>query len=655
MPVRRYGNGHIWTRVRNPTESDWAAAITVYEESRNSASSIISHEHTAQIVRREEQRSLDQMVQAAPGRVPTSLMPRGTPIQEHPPNSPVREDYPPELPYVPISPPVDPHVEQWQTVSNNPVWNPYIIPPPPHAGPRYYRTHDGWQVMQDAQPTEPSLNPSLAPEPIIQEDQNMPRTQSGYRILQNGTVSMSYYTIPEEVRPGPRTGRVSYARDYVLRKNFIPERCEWKNITCPMSYEHDTVQEYEEYEKSHKKSMRQFILMCIINSMEGGNQDHLSKKGKHRRRLLDIYTWAIARHFPLKMQICHRTGIYSNHCNTVTTADSYGDSRRETWCADEVIKHAFYCYGTNSFYDKKLFHAIVCADDGHVITMNWARNNLRKWRNGEWHYGQETIDTETIMEDALREGRLPAYHGNKVSWRHQKFDPKSVMHYGVELELRSKNRADVCRKAVKMGMLGERDGSLHEREGIEIVAKPMTFDSFKKPDNEWVQFLHGMKGLAKGWAADGADIDGDVRSYGMHVNISRTCMSPHHQIKMICFIHNNRDFCVEIAGRNENHYTQFREKPQDEGALFSPDKYDAAAVRSNDRIEVRIFKSTINPHVFMKNVEFVDAVVSYTKPKETTFPHLTKPKFKEWLAKEDNKKMYPNLFKHIFVSPLEGD
>jgi hypothetical protein len=415
--------------------------------------------------------------------------------------------------------------------------------------------------------------------------------------------------------------------------------------------------EIQKFQKNPGKwHLREFIYYCALRGVNNQLEEHRSTKGKHRKTAKQIVDWLVHHHFPHNDRCwCQRTKKFDlNICN-VKTVSASGSEITAYWSFDTVIRDCYFCHGNGGYYDKMALPPVWYEERGAWVSTRYALQHLRMdATTGMWH-DRTSMTPHDIAVDALAAGRVPAYHVNKASWRNAQFHSGDDPHYGIELEIRSRShRKDVCLAAVDVGMFGERDGSLHNTQGIEIVGYPQTFQDSVKKDGVWMKFLNSIKGKAEGWTADGEDMDGH-HYYGMHVNISRKSMTPTHQIKLVCFIHNNRDFCVSIAGRNENHYSQFRTKPEDEGALYSEDKYDAAAIRSNERIEVRIFKSTVNPSCFLKNVEFCDAVLHYTKPKDVTFKDLNQTGFIAWMKKDAQSERYPHLYNHLFKKPIVGD
>lgn len=233
---------------------------------------------------------------------------------------------------------------------------------------------------------------------------------------------------------------------------------------------------------------------------------------------------------------------------------------------------------------------------------------------------------------------VPDYHSQDKSWRP---DPKAPL-YGIELETLVKDTSHVTsvyNKIVSHGFLGERDGSLDSRRGIEIVGKPMTFEENR---TQWTGLLNALRGKVVGWMAG--------TGYGMHISVNRQSMSRLHQGKFLVFIHKNKSLCEKVAGRKEVHWCSYHsgKKVVDARHEFD-DKYQAVSLRSRHRMEVRIFRSTLAPEGFMRNLEFVAAAIAFTRG--TGIGCLTEESFREWLKVGGRRKEYPNLFAKLNPKP----
>lgn len=203
-------------------------------------------------------------------------------------------------------------------------------------------------------------------------------------------------------------------------------------------------------------------------------------------------------------------------------------------------------------------------------------------------------------------------------------DPPSIhqMVFGVELEILCKSdKKDsvktVCNLARKHGLLAEHDGSLNRDYGVEIVGPPFPMEDYSKTDDKgefngvWATFLKSILGYANGWKAG--------TGYGMHISINATALTEAQKGKFNYFINSSRALCETIAGRPESSYAKFMNRSLAKHARANGDKYQAAGMTPksssarNERIEVRIFRSTILYERMLRNVQFCDSVVQYIR------------------------------------------
>lgn len=194
--------------------------------------------------------------------------------------------------------------------------------------------------------------------------------------------------------------------------------------------------------------------------------------------------------------------------------------------------------------------------------------------------------------------------------------------FGIELEIECHDeyyRPRVAQLASKHGFLGEDDGSLDDNLGIEIVAPPMTYADIHNPNGNWLTFLKSVKEYAKGWDA-GQDTD---CQYGMHISLNRMAMTPATAGKIYSAFHSMKRLCCLVAGRNcpdfaaflsdEYFYRVPKKKQHLKRIVYGcnnheTQKYESASVRTPSRLEVRIFRSCLNPERFLRNVQFCSAM-----------------------------------------------
>lgn len=173
------------------------------------------------------------------------------------------------------------------------------------------------------------------------------------------------------------------------------------------------------------------------------------------------------------------------------------------------------------------------------------------------------------------------------------------------------------------------DASIHNF-GFEVVSHPMD-ESYFNYINLEPMFLYKPK-------------DEDT-SCGLHVHVSKKSFEGEsHLYKFIYFINNNKDFIKNIAGRS---YTGYCKQINDKlteviTKKLIPDRYSAVNVNPENTVEVRVFNGAKTEYQLRYRVEFVFAVVEFTR--SASLKDFTVDTFMKWLL---NTKGYTNLKKFL--------
>lgn len=391
---------------------------------------------------------------------------------------------------------------------------------------------------------------------------------------------------------------------------------------------------------------------------------------------------------------CDKLDEWSSTCGVVVNRKKQGDryvNTEETWCDKAKEDHAFFCEHNEQWYAMPAFDWIDC--DG--MRTCWEDTEpLYYWNSdSQYHLDPEGQDMPRLPGGVRQDGNaLPGYHQTRRAWNDGDDTGNDLM-FGCELEIKCtrpegeksqyKPRNDMVVMAKKHSLIGEKDGSLDEILGIEIVGNPETLGQHQDKEGTWLKFLHACKGKALGYDAG--------IGYGMHVNINRTALKRHHQARLFMFIHNAESLCERVSqrymsqikdlhrpgygysdflpillGRQERDDRYYSMPEQDRILDYTDaielagedaphggmeEKKIACAFRSRKRIEIRIFRSTIKPESFLKNVEFAAAAVEFTR--NTGVPQLTGEDFIQWFKVEGQPKRsggkYNNLYGFLFV------
>ena len=202
-----------------------------------------------------------------------------------------------------------------------------------------------------------------------------------------------------------------------------------------------------------------------------------------------------------------------------------------------------------------------------------------------------------------------------------------------------------------------KDGSLYN--GIEIASFPFSWDWYKKVGKDkWTELLLFLKD--KGWRGDRKGGDGSHSNpVGLHVHTTKAAWSNLQVYKLIQFVYNptNREFINIIAGRPPMQYCRISQKDFDRSVLLAKDKKNVSTNHYNminlnkksdctqggKTIEFRMFRGSVEPLIFHKNLEFIKAIFEFTKdhPKKDMF----KDKFAKFIV--ENRKEYSCLFEYL--------
>jgi hypothetical protein len=187
---------------------------------------------------------------------------------------------------------------------------------------------------------------------------------------------------------------------------------------------------------------------------------------------------------------------------------------------------------------------------------------------------------------------------------------KTRVYYGIELEVEAQN-GDRGYAAMRVKEeIGERycickyDGSLHSERGFEIVTTPETLNKHR---SLWEGFLDRLPIPLASWDTHGR--------CGMHVNISREPLSQLTISKLVVFVNalDNRDFMVSLAGRNSCWGEFANNKKLSNGHKLNPNRGSAVNLQNDERVEIRIFKGTLDKLGFFKNLEFCECAIRYCR------------------------------------------
>ena len=221
-------------------------------------------------------------------------------------------------------------------------------------------------------------------------------------------------------------------------------------------------------------------------------------------------------------------------------------------------------------------------------------------------------------------------------------DKRELLYFGIELEIES-NGSDK-REAVESlsaCVYAKADSSI--MNGFEIVSHPMTYNWLMDNHNIWDKILELRK---KGWRSY------DTESCGMHIHLSKNAFGNYHLYKFMKLFYDNSDFILRFSQRKGVHLNQWASLNDNEQNIIykarnknrgREDRHTAVNLGREFSVEIRVFRGTLNPLSFWKNIEFTKALFDFSR--DYSLECMNELAFRDFIRFE--KKRYPNL--HSFM------
>jgi len=183
------------------------------------------------------------------------------------------------------------------------------------------------------------------------------------------------------------------------------------------------------------------------------------------------------------------------------------------------------------------------------------------------------------------------------------------------------------------------DGSLCDCNGFEIVTRPDCPSVHKRV----------FGGALRDVRLRGKMSSFDNGNCGMHIHVSRAPLNDLWVGRLLVLVNGSsmQPLLHKIAGRSGNRYTNYDSSKKLTSVRRGSDRYEALNVTSDNTIEFRIFRGTLNPVSFVKNIEFVEAALEFTRTATRSLRDAGDvTSFVSFVSKE--RKSYPTL--HQFIT-----
>jgi hypothetical protein len=283
---------------------------------------------------------------------------------------------------------------------------------------------------------------------------------------------------------------------------------------------------------------------------------------------------------------------YCDNCEVYHTGDHfYAEDRSGTWCDACWMDVLTYCEGCNYYY----YDPCHCDEESKFIH--------------DYSYTPD-LEFHTVNENPTT--------------------PADSLYLGMEIELEAPNHDyDVLQRASEYASNLESydlaylksDGSLSC--GFEVVTHPMTHEYFKNHAPQFWDILYGLRNefRMKAWSAGTA---------GIHIHLSRAGFNNGAHIhRFLQLVYNNEEFYSKLAGRESSRWAKFDDVKHWDSVKDRPvksfkrkmarygdnqsDRYSAVNTLNRSTLEMRIFRSSLNPDTIKSALDLAHASVEYTR------------------------------------------
>lgn len=363
--------------------------------------------------------------------------------------------------------------------------------------------------------------------------------------------------------------------------------------------------------------------------------------------------------------------IECENCNSIEAKDNerYSDyedthfcqSCEGDWIWSNAVSSYFRSEDRDNVYDSARAYFNGDADDYVPSGYDYSDGGYIR-HGGAWVYEDELEE----IEDREGSSGLSNYHSIDRTWI-EEWSNKAFLPLGVELEVYSESRnsaVKAVKKAFPTQMYLERDGSLDDDCGFEVISQPLGKTEW---DTIGVKLLNTLKSHdSVAWS------DPAGNNYGIHVNISRSYLSSLQEARMFMFLAaaENIGFVTAIAQRRSIYSAdvdmgsldKYEQKVRSMGgltditrtrngdckkAVVGRGKYAPINFHHN-RVEIRIFQSTLNKVSFYKNLEFTWSLIEWTNTKTATGSSWLYTDFLKWLVARPLVEVdYKNLMAYL--------
>lgn len=178
--------------------------------------------------------------------------------------------------------------------------------------------------------------------------------------------------------------------------------------------------------------------------------------------------------------------------------------------------------------------------------------------------------------------------------------------------------------------------------GFEIATMPLSWNFIRQNEDKFLPLFNLTK---EGWRSF------ETSTCGMHIHLSKNSFSSLGLFKFLKFFYDNPQFIILVSQRDNIHSlnrwanlrTRQRLIDKAKTKYQTESKYTAINLLHENSVEVRVFRGTLNPRTFFKNIEFCKAVMDFTR--NSSVKHVTMLNFLDFVNKE--KESFPRLYSFL--------
>jgi hypothetical protein len=215
-----------------------------------------------------------------------------------------------------------------------------------------------------------------------------------------------------------------------------------------------------------------------------------------------------------------------------------------------------------------------------------------------------------------------------------------------ELEIILNDHSEKLIAELPVKAVAKFDGSVRTA-GFEVVTAPFTLDRYI---GKLAPFTTRASALGyTSWESGRC---------GLHIHVNKNSLTQFQISKILSMVYNpiNFKFIKMLAQRHNERYANFSNpeygKPRRAKLDRNYSRYTAINLENRHTLEFRLFRGSLNTDTIYKNLEFVDALLHFTKSCSHSYNECS-----DWICFyrfiKANYKKYPNLYKFI-VNQVES-